>query len=401
MTTFNNLGQMTVQKKSLDRSGNVFPSTEFCEGKRPGVGLRVAPYLPVQLQEKNEENWYVISQGKGIALDKYGYIIPAGLGVSGATLVYSATDVSLGTIDITTGAAVTAGKTVTISDIDGSTSDFLGVSGDAFAASKFIGYAGEYYYKNFGDYGTYDDGLNPAGFTDYNYNLQSRYSIGCDYVLQLPQVPAQTATESMTFGAPSSGVSTSTALSNLPVAKNTQRTTMTFADGGSGHSSLFVTEKGTAAEVLMSGDWHINLTTGVVTVYSGSVTPTGVTLTYYNYASAPTGSSVSKFACALGDLVPGDFLKYNVDSNYIKATSGVDADMDICGQVIKKITYPMAGLDKVKTAHSSLNTSGTGALPGYNGQLDQYPGTATGGVDLLTHYAGAANTIVVVNFFNR
>lgn len=401
--SFNSVGQYTANHKVWDHVGNVIPSVDHYEGVTPGH-FKVASWLPVQMYDKYYENWWVLLPGKGVSLDNNGDTIPAGFTVSGVTISYTASDVSAGTIDITTGVAVTAAATYTLSDVDGTTYSFMGVSGTALNVSPFVGYAPYPYLQWAGDAGDYDDGCNPAGLKYTNYNMQHGVAICCDYVIAVPIVPQQTATESVTFTAPTSNISTNTgdALTNLPVAKNTMRTTIAFADGGSGHADLFVVEKATAAEVVASGDWHINLTTGIITVYSGTATPTGVTVTYYNYAAAPTGSNVSKFACALGDLNPGDFVKFNIDSNYVAWVDGTDDVELICGQVLQIQQYPMDYLEKVKTAYATaINTSATGSLPGYAGQMDQMPGSATGGVDSRIHYAGGADLIAVINFFSR
>jgi hypothetical protein len=414
--TVNSVGQRTVSLKAWDHIGNIIPDVARSDGKFPHCELKAAAYLPVLYYDRYEEDWLCIMPGKGVALDGNNDLVPAGLGISGASITYTTNDVTAGTINVTTGTAVVAGDlsggsvTYAVSDIDGSTYDFLGVSGTAMSISAFVGYASIPIYQWAGDGGEYDDRSNPLGLRQHNYQKQHQVVFGCDYVLQIPLVPASTSTESVTFTAPTNGVSTNTgdALANLPVAKNTQRTLMVFADGGSGDSALFATQVDTAAEVTVSGYWHINLATGIITVYSGTTTPTGVTVTYYHYASAPTGSSVSCFASALGDLSPGDFVRYNVDSNYVVATptvSGVDVNGDgfdqICGQVLQIITHPKGSLDKVQTGWTGLNTSATGALPGYTGQLDEMPGTATGGVPDKVHYAGGADKTVLINIISR
>jgi len=401
----NAIGQYTATHKVWDHVGNAIPPVELSEGDRPAINFRPASWLPTQFFDKFYEDYFVIMPGKGVALDNDGCLVPAGIGVAGATIVYTATDVAEGVIDVTTGSAVTTAKTVTVSDIDGSTEDFMGRSGTAIDISAFVGVCPYGYRQWAGDSSAYDDGTNPTAYRKYNYNMQHGVAIACDYLLELPLVPAQTSTESVTFTAPSAGVSTNTGdeLANLPVAKNTMRTQITFADGGSGHAaSLFLVEKDAAADCLTLGDWHIDLDTGVISVYSGTTTPTGITVTYYNYASAPTGANVSKFACALGDLDPGDFVKFNVDSNYIVATPATDGFDVICGQVLSISEYPRDALEKVKTAWSSaLGTDATGSLPGYDGQLDQLPGTANGGVSAKIHYSGAANKVVTINLISR
>lgn len=402
--SFNAIGQYTPNYKSWDHIQNIIPKVDFSEGIRPG-SFQVAPWLPVQLWDKKWEHWFVLMPGKGVALDNDGDIIPAGLGVAGATITYSTDDVTAGVMDVRTGETLLLANvgTFTVASIDG-TPGFKGRTGVAADFGKFIGICPYPYWKRCGDGSSNDTGYNPAYYVQHNFMLQPKIAILCDYVIEVPQVPAQTATEATTFAAPTAGVSTNTLdpLDNLPVAKNTIRTPITFADGGSGHgATLFLVEKSSASDLAVVGDWYIDTETGIISVYSGTTTPNGITVTYYNYASAPTGTSVSRFACALGDLEPGDFVKFNVDSNYVIADPTTEYFDTICGQVIGFETFPRDGLDKVKTAHSSLSTSGTGALPGYSGQFDQMPGTATGGVSDKIHYAGAANKTVLINLISR
>lgn len=401
--SYNAIGQWSGSHKVWDHVGNVVPAVEFSPGDRPALALKVARWLPVQFYDKFYEDYWVLMPGKGVSLDNDGCAIPAGVGVTGAAIAYTQADIDSGTIDITTGEACASVVSYDVADIDGSTYDFMGRAGVAIAASAFIGVCPLGYRQWEGDGSEYDDGINPAGFRKLNYNMQHGVTVVCDYMLELPIVPATTTTEAVTFTAPTDGVSTNTgdALAALPVAKNTMRTQIVFTDTGSGDSALFVNEVDAATDVVSAGDWHVDLDTGIITVYSGSTTPTGMRVTYRNYATAPTGTNVSRFACILGDIGPGDFLKYNVDSNYVVATGGTDCFDEIVAQVLEIKTYPQGGLDKVRTAFTSLGTDATGALPGYDGQLDQMPGTATGGVSAKIHYAGAADKVAVINLISR
>jgi len=120
---------------------------------------------------------------------------------------------------------------------------------------------------------------------------------------------------------------------------------------------------------------------------------------YYHYASIP--ATVSEFACVVGNPMPGDFLTNDTNSNWIVDPSpSVDNTM---GQVWKVFDSMGRGLlDRVMSAYSpALGTSGTGLLPGTDGQADQTAGTATGGVPSNVHYTGGANLIARVNMFNR
>ena len=420
--SINSVGQYTPTHKVWDHVGNIIPDVEYAEGIRPHGNFKPAAWLPVQFYEKFYENWIVIMPGKVIAFDNNDRVVPAGLRLSGATISYTTNDITAGTIDVTTGAACTA-TSVTNSPITLSgVTTYLGGT-DTLTISHAVGVASHPILQWSGDSSAYDDGTNPVGFKYHNYSMQNLITLLCDYELKLPVVPAITSAENMTRGTftEASSQQTFSAFSNLPVAKNTQRTPITFADGTlSDSATVFLNQKDTAAEVIASGDWHIDLTTGVVTIYATSQIAAGnvYTVTYSNYASAPTGSNVSVFACVLGNPVAGDFLKYNVDSNLVVATPlpvyGTSLDTDdadltwnyddfsvIMGQVLEVETEPLDYLDKVKTAYSTLGSSGAGAFPGYAGQMDQMPGSATGGVSALVHYAGAADKVAKVNLISR
>lgn len=221
----------------------------------------------------------------------------------------------------------------------------------------------------------------------------------------MPLVPVAVSAEALTENTNASNVSTLNAVANLPVAANTTRTPFTFAEGAGAPGDVatkFQTEVENAADVVAAGQWHVNLTTGVITVYStGAIGATDYTLVYYHYASAPT--TVSKFACAVGNLRCGDFVQTDTNSNYQEHAAASANVADTIGQVLAKENVKGKDLlDRVKTAYSpAISTDATGGLPGTSGQLDQMPGSATGGVPDNVHYAGGADTVVRINLINR
>lgn len=408
----NNFGQYTGNHKTWDHVGNILPNVEYSEGIRPHGEFKPASWLPVQFFEKHYENWFVIMPGKVIALDGDGRVVPAGLKIAaelagtGDVVTYTANDVAAGVINVTTGNPVTtaeltdAGPTrgYTAAEIDAA--GFLGVSGVALSISAPVGVAPYPYLKWAGG-----DGSNPVDLDLHNYTMQHQVAILCDYVMEMPLVPAETSEEALTFSAPASNISTAS-LANTPVAANTMRTLITFTGGSS--ATLFVNEKTTAAGVVASGDWHVDLRTGLVTVYA-SAQPTSVVCTYSHYASTP--ATLSAFASAVGNLKGGDLVTFDANSNYVLASqanlylandpTGAEvarAQGLIVGQVLERQTGVKALLDKVRTSYSpAINTSGAGGKPAYLGQLDQMPGSATGGAEANVHYAGAADTKVTIN----
>jgi hypothetical protein len=409
--SFNSVNQYTGTHKTWDHIGNVLPNMEYSEGIRAHFDSMPAAWLPVTFYEKHYENWLVWTAGKILGVDPQGRVVPAQYMQSSATVTYTTNDVNSQTIDVRTGNACTSASVsaspITLSGVTA----WMGVTSLTWAAKAPIGAASYNALQWAGDGAAGDDGTNPSHFRYHNYIMQHRVAATMDYALQLPVVPAPTASESLDVTSNTGAVTIFSAVSNLPVAKNTTlRTPITFANSGKTDAATrFVNEVATSAEVLSAGDWHIDLTSGVITVYSTETLSNGdYTVSYYNYASA--ASTVSVFACVLGNPLPGDFLKCDTNSNWVVATPHTTGDglgdafddfSQIMGQVLGINEYPRALLDRVRTAYSNLNTDSTGALPGSSGQMDQMPGSANGGVPASVHYTGAANLTAVVNMVSR
>jgi hypothetical protein len=402
---FNSQGTYVANHKTWDHVGNVIPVVEHSEGIRPHGEFKPAAWLPVQFFDKYFEDWYVVMPGKLLAFDTQGRVVPAEYAVSGCTITYTTDDVAAGVIDVRTGAALLANATGTFA-VSGVT-DMMG-TGEALAISKPVGVAPYAFWQWAGDGQDGDTGFNPAHFRKHNYNQQHRVAILCDYVLEVPLVPLE-ATEERVSGVDTGSVITYQ-LAHAPVAKNTMRTAFAFADDGATDSeTAFVNQVELAADLAATGDWHIDYTTGVLSVYKASTLGANeYKVTYFHYDAdgdwgAEYTSGVSKFACALGNLKPGDFVKVGQGSNFAFWDEATDDVSDLMGQVLE--VEDLMGkdyLDRVRTAFDpALGTSATGTLPGYSGQLDQMPGSATGGVPDKVHYAGAANLVVRINLISR
>lgn len=399
--SFNNVGQFIAQQKPWDHVGNMIPVVEHSEGIRPHGEYMPAAWLPVKFFEKFYENWITVMPGKAVALDTDGRLVPAQYGLSGATVTYTTNDVLAGVIDVRTGLPLLSGNVGTFNVAD--VSNFMG-RGNAMAVSAPVGVAPYPYIQWAGDGSALDDGNNPAAYRFNNYNMQHRSAILCDYVLELPIVPAAQAAANITKSAydATNKIVTFNAVANLPVAQNTVRTPTTFSNGTqTDAAAVFVNQVDSASLIKAAGDWAVNLDTGVISAYRASDPGSGniYQVAYYHYASAPTGAGVSVFASVLGDVQPGDFLKVNADSNYVVDSSpSIDQTM---GQVLDIELYPRDGLGRVRTAYNNIGTNAAGSLPGYAGQMDQMPGSATGGVSDKIHYAGAANKVCRVNLISR
>lgn len=460
----NALGQYAATHKVWDHVGNLIPTVENSEGIAPAHKFLPAAWLPVKFYEKHFENWITVMPGKLLALDPLGRVMPAQYGLTGASVVYTANDVAAGVIDVSTGAAVTTAKTVVLANLDGtrgtawtaanagtgvadSNSSFMGRWGLSFndATAKYpIGVARLPFLQWAGDGGLLDDGFNPAAYRQNNYNMQSQVTVLCDYVLRLPLIPGQVATEtvdnnwtntpitfdgagmwrnrtqimatsrySATIGlypCQSTYNVAAWALLNRPVAKNTSRTLITCTISG-----LLLNEVSSMANISAAGDYWIDYEMGVLFVYSagGSSLPAvgADTITYYHYATAP--AVVSAFASVLSsatELQPGDFLECGVESNFVRANPA-HTFAQIIGQVIAiDNQFPKDYLEYVRSAYSpALQTSAIGTMANQVagsataglGQLDQMTGSATGGIPTLITYAGGADQIVLVNLISR
>jgi hypothetical protein len=342
------------------------------------------------------------------------------------------------------------------------TSGFMGRFGRSFAdavCSYPIGVAPYAYLQWAGG-----DGSNPSAYRLHNYNMQHQVAVLCDYVIKLPLVPAVLASEGVSKSVISSGAAVfgtpgwytrvgiaanatgryddatghgvypidgtmpiiARVLDHYPAATNTLRTPIAFTStvdaDKSALSALTAYEVGSLKAIKSAGDFWVDLEVGVIFMYSadgaslpgavGSASGT-VTLSYYRYDNA--ASTVSKFASVMGDasfIKPGDFLKVGADSNYYLAAPGTTiGDIPlVMGQVLGFETYPRDGLDRVKTAFNpAINTSAAGSYGAGNagssttnlGQMDRMPGSATGGVTDAINFAGAADTMVIINLTSR
>jgi len=349
--------------KYWDRMGRITPNIEWSESHRPHFESMPAPWLPVQRREIEIEYYIVVSSGKVVAESREGHIVPAGLKkawniASGATaLTYTATDVSEGVIDLTTGVAVTAAATYTRAQVTTALRE-RGLIRHTEHAMDFIsnpvGFASYNYYKAAGS-----DHYNPANLYQHNFRPQALVAITCDYVSTFPVLPALATTETMandnTAGAAGAledffdGTTTPRVagwFSSTQIAAVTRYSDVTAGDDVVGY--MFVNypvahitedspftasvagltrEVDSIASISAAGDYFVDYEVGMLFLYEagGNAIPSpwlvGVaTITYYHYATTGTATNtVSTYACATGNLEYGDFLTYDSNSNLIKA----------------------------------------------------------------------------------
>jgi len=433
------LNLYSANHKAWEHVGHVTPNVECSEPQRPFGELMVADWLPVGRQEIHYENYFVVSAGKIVGFDGVGRVVPAGLKVafavdSGDVLTYSATDVAEKTVDLATGIAVAAAGGYTRAQL---TAALIarGLLDAGKNAEDFISHpvgVAPYNYLQWAG----GDGFNPALYKYNNYNMQHRCAILCKYVVEMPLVPAShsgidlasstaisdsaiadwtaAGTDGAWFSSTSLGLTTRYASDveagddvvalNLPVMNLAKDTTLCPVVLPTG----FTREVSSIAEIAQAGDYFIDYDVGVVLVFETDGDAAAVasgTMTFYHYDSAP--SSVSTYACAVGDLKPGDFVVADADSNFAKladlsssditvsstgnpsdaelatiANQAVEQNKKIIGQVLDSDVYPKDFLERVRTAWPALGT------------LDQMPGSASGGLPSQVTYSGASNKMV-------
>lgn len=457
--------RVTPSYRWWDEWGRIAPNVEKAEGIRPPLGEAiVAQWLPVQRLENESQAYFVISVGKVVALDRQGNCVPAGLrkawNVAAGTnaLAYTATDVTEGVIDLTTGVAVTAAVTYTRAQLDAALKERGLIEPDEQAMdfiSKPIGVASYNYFKATGS-----DPANPTTHTNTNWNLQDRVAVTSDYCCTYPLVPAVETTETMNGALANAAGSIdwtttrtggwfgSTALHGLvkyantiaagddvvgyvfekwPVAKISTETPITPSVNG------FSRLVSSVDAIAQAGDYFIDYDLGILFLYEagGDAIPTpwsvAATITYYEYEDAVEAGRVSTYACATGNIRRGDFLTYDQYSNLIvavldiSAAEGYDAagapfaadpeyDTEADNAVISTqleqaisnwmegIVGQVTGFTKYPRSHSNYVRT---AFAGETAATRRTPGTATGGRTDALVYANGSDTMVVVNLILR
>lgn len=386
-----------------------------------------APWLPVQWQDTKSKDYFVIATGKVVCLTtSEGWVVPAGIRndfVAGTGITYSSDDYDNKTMDLTTGEEYAVDGSTTYSAAQVQTA--LRERGLIGASETLEAYLSLPVGAIFGDIYAWagGNGWNPAHLKFANYQKQK----GCQFVTRhqmvLPLVPASHVAVSvpgaLTSAEPAFGGGTihtaantilrtrysdientnfvAWALADYPMASDTDRTPI------AGSSTDFLVREieadlstyGTHQEAIAAavdrlttaGDYFIDYAVGVVFLYSsgGTAIPAnavGETLSYYWYGAAP--ASVQRFACAIGDLKPGDFLKCDADSNYVKWVNASDDEEEKIGRVVSSVQEPRDLLEYVKTAYSGSQFNA----------YQQMGGSASKGFSSMITYSDASDKAI-------
>lgn len=106
----------TIKRYAKDLT-TMIPNVEFCPTEYPRLHTHVAPYLPLGLYIELHDDFYVILQGKVVALDSMGFLVPAGLKLEQET-AEGLTNFGTGNVDFTSGNADADFIRYTQTDVD-------------------------------------------------------------------------------------------------------------------------------------------------------------------------------------------------------------------------------------------------------------------------------------------
>tara|TARA_R110002020_G_scaffold268819_4_gene484148 strand:- start:25267 stop:26634 length:1368 start_codon:yes stop_codon:yes gene_type:complete len=454
--------------------GNLTPLVEHSESPFPHFDSRVAPWLPINGIAANvamgfiarfdvrDEDTVVVSAGKCVAVDRTGFLLPAGVrnaweGAAGGTtaLEYTAADVLAGIIDLGTGEAVTAPVVYTKTALTLQLQE-MGLITNTDSLEDFIGHTcGLARYNYWASAGSDLD--NPATFRRHNYKMQDRVAVICDYVVRLPHVPTSAHTSTtvavadafviadLDNGAPGVWGSLATfqtqldrydgdvnaeavgyATGFMPCAKSTDRTPLTMADAATADltDTVLLRERTSVTALSQDGDFFWDYEVGVLWLFSagaGAVTGMdpagGDVISFSDYTTVP--AAVTTFAAVVGDIRPGDYLTTDSNSNLCLFGSGVGWAAGAVTALMVDVTNPTAAewaLALNQTVIMSHAVVGqvlnfkhhpVDALDrvrtaySFLGTQDQMPGSASKGYPDTVTYASAADREVVINLIGR
>ena len=191
----------TPKHKKWDQLDHLTPNVELNEGIRPWLGTTVSPNLSLVRYNSYDDDYFVLSTGKVIALDTRGFVVPAGLktdldavilagDVAAATHLYTATDEAEG-VKNHNGDTVTEDEPVVASMI--ATGTLTGATGDTDVRVSYpIGIAPYSYYRSASDQLVPAGGnatyavFSPTDLRYHNYKKQGRVAVVCDIVGRYP-----------------------------------------------------------------------------------------------------------------------------------------------------------------------------------------------------------------------
>lgn len=191
----------TPKHKKWDQLDHLTPNVELNEGIRPWLGTSVDPNLSLARYNSFDDDYFVLSTGKVIALDTRGFVTLAGLkvdldaviaagDVAAATHLYTATDVAEA-VKNHNGDTVTLNEPIVASMC--ATGSLTGATGTVDVRVSFpIGIAPYSYYRASSDQLVPAGGdathavFSPTDLRYHNYKKQGRVACVCDIVAKYP-----------------------------------------------------------------------------------------------------------------------------------------------------------------------------------------------------------------------
>ena len=419
-------------KTRTDLMDNITPNNVVqMNASVPAGEWKPASWLPVVWQNEQSKDYFTISSGKVVSLDASGRVVPSGLrkvvagaAIDGTVLTYTSDDVKARVIDVTTGEFVTVPKTVDlesfvhaiighgwlhtaelIDDVDVATK----LAANKAAAKAFIsapvGIAAYDVYAWAGD-----DAAN-LHFTNYQKqhliqfftDIQMRVAHICDAAEAVATGGLNKINGTVLGTAASYPRYVGLDMSNVvgynlglgKVATNTSRTPVTFNNAA---FSATLRERSDISLLAKAGDWYLDGDAGIILFWEdgGDAHPGAWAGDILVSDYTVTSSNQQRMMMMVGDCVPGDFISFDTNSNFIVASSSDHTDNSVVGRMLALYKEPRGLLERVKTGFSGSDFDATA----------QMPGSATKGhSDLITlsHHYGSddgdlvADEIAVIN----
>ena len=332
----------------------------------PAGEWKPAAWLPIVWTGEASKDSFVISSGKVVAFDGEGRIVPAGMALA-TSLAYTSADVAHGTIDLTTGAPVTAPATYLAADVDAALVA-RGLS-DTFAnfVSDPVGVAAYDVFAWAGD---------SAGELNFvNYQKQHLVQFFTDVQLQ---APCHAAAAAAAICDNDDRVQASTLAGDARLAAKYTAAdidVIDFADGLIAAPTVrtpitdpaLLRQVSSAAKIKKAGDFFFDAAGNALIIHHG----TGALGDVMGFAYSGVAGETGRFVHCAGLPKPGDKLTFDADSNFAVAGAGDE----IIGRCLAVETQPRGLLDRTRTAWEGASFDKTA----------QMPGSATAGfTDLIT-----------------
>lgn len=372
----------TIKRYARD-FGVMVPNVEFCPTEYPRLHAHVAPYLPLQLFVEKHSEYYVVLQGKVVALDSMGFLVPAGYAIEQET-AEGLTNWGTGNVDFTSSNASADFIRYTQTDVDALVRNSRGT---LVTLNEPVIYSM----------------IRKGGVALQAYD-DADTTVDCNGVM----------TFAVTIGDHIGCASGSWLRTSSDLISRAANAHLFNPGTASGMEARKAQDDGTE---LRHEHWQLQmepktvrtnycLILPVVDTYdpliAGQVVAVAADIADFVRGARVTFDRDSNFVVAEPDAVTAGVLTGDDAADRVVVQAAVDATIAslkkyhnrIVGQVIKIDTrHPKSLLDKVKTRWDA-------SIPGFEA-LDRMPGSATDGYPANMHSAQATMGEVVISLFMR